>query len=52
MNVHQSLIVMQQLRQAPGLVFQAVDVSGLKADSDFGEARQLETWLYLPVLKR
>ena len=42
--------VMPQLRQVPGVVFQAVDVSGLMADSDFGEARQPGTWFYLPVV--
>ncbi|MCX6024757.1 MAG: hypothetical protein NTY23_00590 [Chloroflexi bacterium] len=42
--------VLHQLHQVPGSAFEAVDVSGLMIDLDSGAARQLDFWLYLPLL--
>lgn len=42
--------VLHQLHQVPGSAFEAVDVTGLIIDPDSGAARQLDHWLYLPLL--
>lgn len=43
---------LHELHQVPGSAFEAVDVSPLMIDANSGAARQLETWLHLPVVMR
>ena len=43
---------LHQLHQVPGSAFEAVDVTSLMIDPDSGAARQLGSWLYLPLLAR